>query len=101
MLGALVAILSLADAPLWVVIVLIIFAGVVIGFFLYAYRHFLKADNIDALRSENFSLQKLAIEKGRYGDSLTGTVEPDVIETTSVSQTSAQEDKGEPSQKSS
>lgn len=33
----------------------------------------------DSLRSERFSLQKMAIEKGLYGDSLVGTVElPDV-----------------------
>ena len=29
----------------------------------------------DALRSEKFTIQKLAIEKGLYGDSLTGTLD--------------------------
>lgn len=43
---------------------------VYVGSYIYLLRV-----NPDALRSERYSLEKLAIEKGVYGDSLTGVVE--------------------------
>lgn len=58
---------------------LFVVLSVVLGFFLLAvlcmichhivaYRHFMRHDP-DALRSEDFSIQKLAIERGLVGDS--------------------------------
>lgn len=41
--------------------------------YLFAYTYCLFKDR-DALRTERYSIQKLAIEKGFVGDSLTGTL---------------------------
>ncbi len=43
-----------------------------------AYAYFAHKDP-DALRSERFSIQKLAIEKGYYGDTLTGPIEKEEV----------------------
>lgn len=49
-----------------------------------SYIYFMRRDP-DALRSESYSLQKLAIEKGIFGDNLVGMIDPDrVIETPEV-----------------
>jgi hypothetical protein len=61
----------LCHAPLWLVI---LFAGMLALVFvlsLLAYVYFARV-NPDSLRSEQFSLSKLAIEKGLVGDSLAG-----------------------------
>jgi hypothetical protein len=59
-------------------------AGLVIvlglcGFYCYAYRTQMQT-NPDALRSERYSLSKLAIEKGLVGDNLTDLIDPKVIQ---------------------
>lgn len=46
--------------------------------YLGSYIYLLKT-NPDALRSERYSLEKLAIEKGVYGDNLIGEVDPRTI----------------------
>ncbi len=62
-----------ASAPGWMVIFLAIGLGLVLLVFLGAYI-FLLVRNPDALRSEEFSLNKMAIEKGLIGDSTHGFV---------------------------
>jgi hypothetical protein len=49
------------------------------AFYCIAYWRQMK-DNPDALRSERYSLSKLAIEKGLVGDNVTDLIDPRVIE---------------------
>jgi|SRR5580700_1689692 hypothetical protein len=60
-----------AKAPEWL---LIIFAAMLVGsMFLYCASYvFCLINDRDALRSERYSLNKLAIEHGIYGDSVIG-----------------------------
>lgn len=76
-----ISITAAVDAPSWLLIVLSIALGVVLGIFIYAYVFLLKT-NPDALRSENFTLSKMAIERGLIGDSLGGLREEEVVEDT-------------------
>lgn len=65
--------LTWLKASEWLVIFFCIVIVAVILLFLFAYI-FCLFRNPDALRSESFSIQKLAIEKGVYGDSTTGMI---------------------------
>ena len=65
-------------APGWVIGMLAFFS--VLAFLLFCGIYlcsFLK--NPDFLRSERFTLQKMAIERGLYGDNITGTVNPETV----------------------
>lgn len=62
-----------AKAPQWVVAVFVVVCALTVFIYLCAYLYCLFNDR-DALRSETYSIQKLAIEKG-YGDSGTGVLE--------------------------
>ncbi len=64
---------TFGSAPNWVGIMFSIFGGLTIICYLIAYGYFAFKDP-DALRSETYSIQKLAIEKGFVGDSITGDV---------------------------
>lgn len=66
------------NAPNWVIIILVGCLLLSIGLFLFAFIYFMFR-NPDALRSEKYSLQKMAIERGLVGDSLQGLVQPDEI----------------------
>jgi hypothetical protein len=66
-----IAVCLLGHAPLWLVILFAILLALVLALFLVAYVYFARV-NPDSLRSEQFSLSKLAIEKGLLGDSLAG-----------------------------
>jgi hypothetical protein len=61
----------LFHAPVWLVVLFAVMVALVLVLFLLAYLYFARV-NPDALRSEQFSLSKLAIEKGLVGDSLAG-----------------------------
>src|SRR5688572_24932875 len=65
-------------APIWLLVTVLGGAGLVLLVFLGAYV-FLLLRNPDALRSENFSLSKMAIEKGLVGDSTYGLGDPDRV----------------------
>jgi hypothetical protein len=69
-LGA--AVLKLSGAPDWLVAGLGVAALLVVVLFGIAYLYFM-LNNVDALRSEAYSLHKIALEKGLVGDSLHGT----------------------------
>jgi hypothetical protein len=63
------------EAPTWFTILLSAFFGFVCLLYVLAYIHFaLRAP--DYLRSEKFTLSKLAIEKSAKGDTLTGFLDP-------------------------
>lgn len=59
------------NAPPWLIIMFAIFAALTMGLYLAAFLYCLLTDK-EALRSETYSIQKLAIEKGFVGDSLAG-----------------------------
>ena len=58
-------------SPAWLGIMFGLLAGISIVLYLLAYIYFGLTDK-DALRSERFSIQKMAIQKGFIGDNLTG-----------------------------
>jgi hypothetical protein len=60
-------------APQWVVVVFVIALAPTVVLYLSAYVYCLFNDR-DALRSETYSIHKMAIEKGYMGDSLTGVL---------------------------
>ena len=57
--------------PAWLLITVCVAAMVCVAVFVYSYL-FLLRKNPDALRSETYSLHKIAIEKGMIGDSIQG-----------------------------
>lgn len=57
----------------WLIIMFSIILGLAILIFLFAFVFCLFTDK-DAIRSEKYSIQKMAIEKGVYGDSSTGVI---------------------------
>ena len=59
-------------APNWLTVVLSGLSGLLIVFYLFSYVYLLFKDR-DALRSEKYVIQKLAIE--RYGDNIAGFIE--------------------------
>ena len=61
----------LNPTPSWVSVLFAVFAGLTMALYLFAYIFCLLTEK-DALRSETFSIQKLAIEKGVFGDSVIG-----------------------------
>lgn len=65
-------------APQWLVVCLLVAVAIVLFVFLGSYV-FLLFRNPDALRSEEFSLNKLAIEKGLIGDSTHGFIDPRIV----------------------
>jgi membrane protein YdbS with pleckstrin-like domain len=60
----------------WVVILFAVFAGLTMTMYLIAYLYCLINDR-DALRSESYKIQKMAIEKGFVGDSSMGVISLD------------------------
>src|SRR6266404_2714739 len=63
--------LVIAHGPDWLLKFFAITLAVVLALLIFAYLYFM-FKNPDALRSENYSLVKTAIEKRVVGDSLTG-----------------------------
>ncbi len=62
-------------APIWVPVMFSVFVGLVMSLYLGAFIYCLLKDR-DALRSETYSIQKLAIEKGFVGDDIAGILQP-------------------------
>ena len=67
------------DAPPWLTILMGVCLGLTVLVYFAAYVYFALTDK-DCLRSERFSIEKLAIEKGLKGDDLTGYVHTKVEE---------------------
>lgn len=62
-----------AGAPVWLLLIEGISFVLVLFTFLFSYLYLLMTDK-DALRSETFTLSKMAIEKGLVGDNIVGLV---------------------------
>jgi hypothetical protein len=62
-------------SPSFVTVFLAVVTGVILLVFLFAYIYLLVNDR-DALRSEKFTLSKLAIERSVVGDSAVGFLDP-------------------------
>jgi hypothetical protein len=62
-------------SPDWTIVLFAIFAGVGMFLFLGTFVYCLLSKKEDLLRSEKYSIQKLAIERGFIGDSTTGIIE--------------------------
>ncbi len=62
------------STPLWFSIFLTICLGLVMGLYLFAYS-FCLLKNPDGLRSERYSLEKMAIEHSVVGDDLSGIID--------------------------
>lgn len=62
-----------SHGPPWIGAMLGVFAAITILVYLFFYIYFAFKDP-DALRSESYSIQKLALEKGILGDSTTGDI---------------------------
>ena len=69
--GSLIALVEF-KAAIWLLILFAIFLSVTVALYLWAYVYCLLTDK-EALRTEKYSIQKMAIEKGYYGDSTVGT----------------------------
>jgi hypothetical protein len=61
-------------APLWILATLVVAVTVLFAAFVVAFFFLLFKDR-DALRSESFTLSKMAIERGLIGDNLSGLME--------------------------
>lgn len=75
--GGLILVIKI-EAPTWTVILLAVVLCIGIGIFIFTYIFCLFKDR-DALRSEKYSIQKMAIEKGIVGDNITGILDEDKI----------------------
>jgi hypothetical protein len=64
-----------AKASEWILVAFVVALMSSIALYAAAYTFCLFADR-DALRSEKYSLQKMAIEHGIYGDNLVGVITP-------------------------
>ena len=72
------ALLPFHNAPDWLLILFAILLGLSVAIFLASYIYF-ALKNPDALRSERFTLSKMAIEKNLIGDDVAGLVELDDV----------------------
>ena len=75
-------------APFWLQLILAVFLCVTMVLYLFAYLFCLFTDK-DALRSENYSISKLAIEKGIIGDNITGMMKLSQEETKLIKEESS------------
>lgn len=70
--GGIILLLKI-DSPNWIIVMFLIVIGVALIIFFFTYLFCLFTDK-DAIRSEKYSIQKMAIEKGVYGDNTVGVV---------------------------
>jgi hypothetical protein len=71
-----IVIASYLKLEFWVECMFAIFAGLAMALYLFSYAFCLFKDR-DCLRSETYTIQKMAIERGFVGDSLTGMIPAD------------------------
>ncbi len=70
-------------APIWLLVTLSVFLGFCVVLFLGSYTFF-AIKNPDALRSERFTLSKMAIEKNLIGDNDVGLTAISELEDTKI-----------------
>jgi len=80
------------NSPKWVGVLFSVFTCVTMVLYLLTYIYCLFKDR-DALRSETYSIQKLAIEKGFVGDDISGMLQPEPDETKALIDVSAVSEK--------
>lgn len=68
------AILPFRDAPEWLLVLMAALVGISVATYIGGYLYFAVKDP-DALRSEKFTLSKMAIEKNLIGDNTAGLFE--------------------------
>jgi hypothetical protein len=56
----------------WLIGLLSVGASIAFGLECWAYIHFVRSGNVDAVRSERYAIDKMRIEKGILGDSTSG-----------------------------
>jgi hypothetical protein len=85
-LGGLIALLLIGtlgtakfNSPEWLLILLAILSSISVVLFIGAYLYFMFRDP-DALRSEKFNIEKMAIQKGIVGDSASGIIDEATLE---------------------
>lgn len=71
-IGGLILLVKI-NAPNWIIILFSIITCIAILLFFFAFVYCLFKDR-DALRSEKYSIQKMAIEKGIVGDNIVGII---------------------------
>ncbi len=76
-------------APAWLEILLASLSGSTVLFFGVCYVFFMRK-NPDALRSERYTLQKMALERGILGDNTTGPLKQDELEAQPLRATDAE-----------
>ncbi len=64
----------------WIVWLFAMFAGLGVVLYLGTFIFCLLTSREDLLRSETYSIQKLAIEKGFVGDNIAGVFQPEAVE---------------------
>ena len=77
-IGGLILLIKLG-APNWTIVLFAIIVCIAILLFFFAYVYCLFKDR-DALRSEKYSIQKMAIEKGIIGDNIVGIINEATIQ---------------------
>lgn len=70
---------SWLQSPNWVLILLGSMLAILFVVYILSYIYLLFRDR-DALRSEEYTLSKMAIERGLVGDDISGLVEPGAVE---------------------
>jgi hypothetical protein len=63
-----------AKAPPWILALLACFAGLTVLCYLGSYVYCLRIDR-ECLRSETYSIQRMKIDRGLIGDSVTGVID--------------------------
>ena len=91
-IGGLILLIKIA-APNWTIILFAIITCIAIFLFFFTYVFCLFKDR-DALRSEKYSIQKMAIEKGIVGDNLAGIINEATIQKIGSADLSNQSEKG-------
>lgn len=91
-IGGLILLIELG-APNWIIILFAIIISIAILLFFFAYVYCLFKDR-DALRSEKYSIQKMAIEKGIVGDNIVGIINEATIRSIGNADLSNQSDGG-------
>ena len=77
LLFSLVTLVLSGKAPSWLLVIMVILIILVVVLYIGAYVFF-ALKNPDALRSEKYSLSKMAIEHGVYGDSASEIIDPSI-----------------------
>lgn len=94
MLLSAIVVTATIGAPEWIINVFTVVFSFACGIFFLAFIYF-GLNDPDALRSEKFVIDKMAMEKGLYGDSQSGLHQANVIEGEAEQQKTLTSDQGD------